>query len=283
MYWLPLALSFACALLIAPIALEALRASGLVRENYRGARVPTALGAVAAAGALVALGPLAALEELADADVFRTDAGRVLVYGLGIVLLGLLDDVLGGTLAGREGGDAPRGWRGHGEAAAAGRLTTGALKALGALGLALYVMAGEGRTAGEYLLAVGVLVLATNAFNLLDLRPGRALKALALLGAGLTLGALDVVPLQTLGILVGALAALAPHDLLERGMLGDAGSNLAGGLAGFWLVLTLDTTGEAIALVALVAVTVYGEFRSISALVEKSPLLRRLDSLGRRA
>jgi hypothetical protein len=281
--WLPLALSLACGLVIAPVALHTLEQAGLVRENYRGIRLPTGLGAAAAASALVALGPLAPLEELADADVFRAGSGPVLVYGLGITLLGLLDDLLGGTLAGRAGPDAPRGWRGHGEAAASGRLTTGALKALGALGLALYVMAGQGRSAGEYLLAVGVLVLATNVFNLLDLRPGRALKALALLGAGLTLGAWDVVPLQTLGLLLGALLALAPDDLLERGMLGDAGSNLAGALAGFWLVLTLDTTGEAIALFALFTVTVYGEFRSISALVEKNPLLRRLDCLGRRA
>jgi hypothetical protein len=64
-------------------------------------------------------------------------------------------------------------------------------------------------------------------------------------------------------------------------MLGDVGSNVLGGLAGFWLILTLGTEGELVALGALMLITLYGEFRSISALVERNGLLRRLDSLGR--
>ncbi|KKK85779.1 hypothetical protein LCGC14_2769870, partial [marine sediment metagenome] len=66
-------------------------------------------------------------------------------------------------------------------------------------------------------------------------------------------------------------------------LLGDVGSNLLGALAGLWLVLTLSATGQLIALVALALITIYGEFRSISALVERTPLLRALDSLGRKA
>ena len=64
-------------------------------------------------------------------------------------------------------------------------------------------------------------------------------------------------------------------------MLGDVGSNVLGGLAGIWLVLTLGTEGELVALGMLALITLYGEFRSISALVERNGLLRRLDSLGR--
>jgi hypothetical protein len=90
-----------------------------------------------------------------------------------------------------------------------------------------------------------------------------------------------VEPLEALGILVGPALVLLPYDLRERAMLGDAGSNLIGALAGLWLVLSLSATGEAVALVALVLITVYAEFRSISAVVERNPLLRRLDSIGR--
>ena len=64
-------------------------------------------------------------------------------------------------------------------------------------------------------------------------------------------------------------------------MLGDTGANLLGALAGLWLVLVLSQTGQLIALALLVIVTVYGELRSISELVARMPLLRRLDSLGR--
>jgi hypothetical protein len=81
---------------------------------------------------------------------------------------------------------------------------------------------------------------------------------------------------------VGPVLALLPFDLRERAMLGDVGSNLLGAVAGLWLLLALSSTGEALALLAVATITVFGEFRSISALVEKNPLLRRLDSVGRK-
>ena len=66
---------------------------------------------------------------------------------------------------------------GHGEAAASGRLTTGVLKAVGALGTgAVSCCRGAGPLGRRVPAGGGVLVLATNVFNLLDLRPGRALK-----------------------------------------------------------------------------------------------------------
>ena len=96
------------------------------------------------------------------------------MFVLGVAVLGLLDDLLGGPPARGRGGrpEAPRGLRGHARAAARGSFSTGLLKAAGTLGLALYVLSGEGRSAGEYLVGVGLLVLSTHLFNLLDLRPG---------------------------------------------------------------------------------------------------------------
>jgi UDP-GlcNAc:undecaprenyl-phosphate GlcNAc-1-phosphate transferase len=191
-----------------------------------------------------------------------------------VAALGLIDDALGGE---------PRGWRGHGAAALKGTISTGALKAAGSLGLALYALSGLGYSNGEYLLAAGVLVLFTNLFNLLDLRPGRSFKAFVALGAGLTIGEADLDPLWFLGLFVGPVLVLGLYDLREKAMLGDTGSNFIGAVAGLWVVSTLGTTGQAIALAIALAITIYGEFRSISAFVEKAPLLRQLDSLGRPA
>ena len=64
-------------------------------------------------------------------------------------------------------------------------------------------------------------------------------------------------------------------------MLGDTGSNLIGALAGISLLVTLGDDARLIALAIVVALTIYGEFRSISAAIERVPLLRALDSLGR--
>jgi UDP-GlcNAc:undecaprenyl-phosphate/decaprenyl-phosphate GlcNAc-1-phosphate transferase len=283
MRWLPLAVSLAFAGLLAPALLAGLERAGVVRENYRGLAIPAASGTLIPIAALLALGPLAALEELTDADTFAPEVGAALVFVLGVAVLGLVDDLLGGRRPAGAMTDsgAPRGLRGHARAAARGNLSTGMLKAAGVLGLALYVLAGEGRSASEYLVGVGVLVLTTNLFNLLDLRPGRAGKAFVVLGAVLTLGSWDTYALQALGLFIGPALVLFRYDLRERAMLGDAGSNVLGAVAGFWLVLALGPTGEAVALGVLVLFTLYGEFRSISALVEGNSFLRRLDSLGR--
>jgi UDP-GlcNAc:undecaprenyl-phosphate GlcNAc-1-phosphate transferase len=124
-------------------------------------------------------------------------------------------------------------------------------------------------------------VLATTAFNLLDLRPGRATKAFVLLGAGLAIGSSDVRPLWTLGLFAAPALVAGAYDLRERAMLGDTGANLLGALAGLWLVLTLSGAGQLVALALLAGITVYGELRSISTLIERTPGLRQLDSLGR--
>ena len=272
---LPLIVSALVAAVVAPALLRALGESRLALKNYRGVTLPFPAGTVIVAAAALAAGPLALIQELGIADdVLRPELRTVAIYAFGVAGLGLVDDALGG---------APRGWRGHGAAALRGSISTGALKAAGALGLALYALSGLGYSDGEYLLATGVLVLFTNLFNLLDLRPGRSVKAFALLGAGLTLGTWDVDPLWALGLFAGAVLVVGIYDLRERAMLGDTGSNLIGALAGLWVVLALGTTGQAIALAVAVAITIYGEFRSISAFVERAPLLRQLDSFGRPA
>lgn len=272
---LPLIVSALVAAVVGPALLRALGESRLALANYRGVTLPFPAGTVIVAAAALAAGPLALIQELGIADdVLRPELRTVAIYAFGVAGLGLVDDALGG---------APRGWRGHGAAALRGSISTGALKAAGALGLGLYALSGLGYSDGEYLLATGVLVLFTNLFNLLDLRPGRSVKAFALIGAGLTLGAWDVDPLWALGLFAGPVLVVGLYDLRERAMLGDTGSNLIGALAGLWVVLALGTTGQAIALAVALAITIYGEFRSISAFVERAPLLRQLDSFGRPA
>ena len=246
---LPLVASFLVACAVVPAAVAGLAHEGIVRQNYRGERVAFPTGTALVAAALLALIPVSLVQELGDADVFATGAGAAITYVLGVALLGLLDDLLGSD---REAG-APRGWRGHARATASGRLSTGALKAAGSLGLALYVLAGAGLDSLDYLLGVGVLVLSTNFFNLLDLRPGRSAKALLLLGACLVAGAREVQPLWALGLFLGPILVLLPQDLRERGMLGDTGSNAIGAVAGLWLVFTVSTVGLAIALALLAA------------------------------
>jgi UDP-GlcNAc:undecaprenyl-phosphate/decaprenyl-phosphate GlcNAc-1-phosphate transferase len=276
-YWVGFPLAIALSLWLLPAAARGLRDAGLVRENYRAAALAFPLGAVLATAALVTLAPLAFLNDRADLDLLDPELRRWLPYLLGIAFLGFLDDALG------QGASAatPRGWRGHWRALREGSLSTGAIKAIGALALAAYVVSGRGLEDWRYIADVALLVLATNLFNLLDLRPGRAEKGLGLLGVGLCLGAWTLAPVELLGIFAGPILVGAWLTLRERAMLGDTGSNLIGAVAGVWLLTILGGDARLIALAVVMALTIYGELRSISATIDSVPPLRWLDSLGR--
>jgi UDP-GlcNAc:undecaprenyl-phosphate GlcNAc-1-phosphate transferase len=270
------ALPFVFSLLVAgaltPLVLRRLTEAGATRENYRGRMLPVPLGIVIVPAALIALIPVMLLARLTDLDVFPDNLGFAVVFVPGIALLGLVDDVLSG-----EG----RGWRGHGRDVLGGALSTGLLKAGGTLGLALLVASSLPGSDADFLLATAVLVLATNAFNLLDLRPGRSVKAYIVLGLGLTLATQNTAALTGLGIFTAPVLVAGWLDLREKAMLGDTGSNAIGGLAGLWIVLTLDADGQVLALLILLALNLFGEFRSISKVIERVPGLRHLDSIGR--
>jgi UDP-GlcNAc:undecaprenyl-phosphate/decaprenyl-phosphate GlcNAc-1-phosphate transferase len=276
-YWVGLPLAIAISLFLVPAGARGLRDAGLVRENYRGALLAFPLGAVLATAALVTLAPLAFLNDRADLDLLEPGLRQWLPYLLGIAFLGFLDDALGQGAAVA----TPRGWRGHWAALRAGSLSTGAIKAVGALALAAYVVSGRGLESWRYIADVALLILATNLGNLLDLRPGRAEKGLALLAVGLCLGAWTFEPLELLGIFAGPVLVGAWLTLGERAMLGDTGSNLIGAIAGVWLLTVLGPDGRLVALAIVAALTIYGELRSISATIDSVPPLRWLDSLGR--
>jgi hypothetical protein len=176
---------------------------------------------------------------------------RVRLTIAGIALLGLADDLWSGP---------ERGFRAH---LRAGR-TTGALKAGGIPVLAL---AGTRSVSGALLVS-----LSANGLNLLDTRPGRALKAF-LTGAALLRGpARAYAPIAIL---------LAPYDLREMTMLGDAGSNALGAVLGYGSVATFTARGRRLAIAALAGLTFLGETRSLGELIERTPGLSYLDRLGR--
>jgi len=265
---LPFVITAAVAALIGAPLLRSLAEGGFTVENYRSVALPCPLGLLVPAAVTIALVPLMLLAIL-GADGWELSG---LGFVLGVVALGIADDAYSG---------ASRGWRGHAAAVRSGTFSTGALKAIGIAGLALYA-ARDPSHEGRWLLSALVLVLATNLFNLLDLRPGRAVKAYVLVAACCSVLAWDEDLFWGLGAWTAAFLVAGAFDLRERGMLGDTGSNAIGAVAGLWLVGSIESdAGLAIAAAVLLAITAYGEFRSISAFVERTPGLRDLDSLGR--
>src|SRR4029077_1725215 len=257
MHALPFLLALARAAILAPAVLRTLNAGGHTKLNYRDRSLPFPFGVLVLAAAPIALIPLMLLDVLDTAEVFHAEELPIAVYALGVLALGLIDDAFGDRrdVGQRAGRPAARGWRGHGAAALRGELSTGALKAAGSLGLALFAMSYLSLSNGRWLLAAAVLVLATNAYNLLDLRPGRSMKAFVLLGVGLLIGSGSARALWALGLFAAPALVAGVYDLRERAMLGDTGANLLGALAGLWLVLTLSGTGQLVALALLAALT----------------------------
>jgi len=169
----------------------------------------------------------------------------------GIALLGLADDLWSGP---------ERGFKAH----LAKGSTTGVAKALGIPLVALATT--------RSLRKAAVVALAANALNQLDTRPGRALKAFV---AGVALVRGDAARYLPLAVL------LAPYDLREMTMLGDAGSNALGALLGYGSVGKLTARGQILCIAGLAAFTAAGEARSLCALIERTPILRELDAMGR--
>ena len=177
--------------------------------------------------------------------------GRVRAGVAAIALLGLADDRWSGP---------ERGFRAHLRKGA----TTGVAKAVGIPVVALATT--------RSLRKAAVVALAANALNQLDTRPGRALKAFAA-GALLVRGpAKSYLPIAVL---------LAPYDLREMTMLGDAGANALGAVLGYGSVGKLTARGQILSIAALAGLTVVGEARSLGSLIERAPVLARLDRLGR--
>jgi UDP-N-acetylmuramyl pentapeptide phosphotransferase/UDP-N-acetylglucosamine-1-phosphate transferase len=135
--------------------------------------------------------------------------------------------------------------------------------------------------AGDVVLAAGVIAGTANLVNLLDLRPGRAIKAGLLVGAPLAAGS-DPAGGIAAGT-VGAAAALLPADLGEEIMLGDAGANALGALLGVALAARTGTAGRAALLAGIAALTAASEKVSFTQVIGRTPVLRELDALGQRA
>ncbi|MCX4473101.1 hypothetical protein C5N14_29675 [Micromonospora sp. MW-13] len=257
-------------------------APALERTNFRGRTLTLAAGPALAAGA-------------AAAGAFGAPSGpagaAALVAGVGGGAVGVYDDVVGARPEQR----AAKGFAGHLAALREGRVTAGLVKIVGVgaagLGAAALLAADStvaahprrqrhgavGRTV-DVLLGAGVIAGTANLLNLLDLRPGRALKSGLLLGAPLAGGPHGGIAAGA----VGAAAGLLGEDLDEQVMVGDGGANALGAVLGVALAARTGPLGRAAVLAVLAGLTAASEKVSFTQVIQATPGLRELDALGRR-
>jgi len=242
------------------------RAARWQRTNHRGDVVTLAQGPAVSLGSLAGVATAPGLP-----GSVRLASGFAIG---GAAALGMVDDLAGATEV--------KGLRGHLGALRRGEVTTGTIKlvGLGATGLVAGAMARRGRGGVvDAVLSGAVIAGSANLANLFDLRPGRATKVFV---------AASAVPLLTTGVggavvtgPVAAATALLPQDLAEQSMLGDTGANALGAAWGVCVAASLRRPALAATLLGLVGLTVVSERVSFSDVIERTPVLRALDELGR--
>ncbi|MDR0365931.1 MAG: hypothetical protein LBH68_03760 [Bifidobacteriaceae bacterium] len=241
-----------------------------LRSNYRGREVDLR-GGVATWSGLINAAEGKAVDMAAMAAVSAAGAA------------GLVDDLAGDG--------SVRGLKGHLGELRRGRVTTGAVKiaVLGAGALAAaWLMQPPGRPAevtrrlgrtAQIAVDAALVAGSANLVNLLDLRPGRALKAVALPAALLAARRSDGDQLaaEITGVVLGS----APGDFSERTMLGDTGANALGAAVGVAAVRGLTPFGRLLAATGVAGLIVASERISFSSVIRRRPWLRRIDDWGR--
>lgn len=264
-----LVIALTASIMLLPFWAEVLRMAGHMETNFRGRSIPQSMG-----GLLIPVFALSGAWALLTGLLPAGYVARALVVVAGLGLLGLTDDIWGDGKSRGFGGHFRRLFR-------QGELSTGVVKAAGGFLVSVFAVAG---LPGFFLLVfwrAALVALSANLFNLLDLRPGRSLKAFFL--ASLVYAFFVRSEAGVLLLFPAWLAALTylPWDLKGRGMLGDAGANAFGGLLGLVVVLTAPAAFHLAWFGALAAVHVAAERVSLTALIHSNRFLNFIDMLGR--
>ncbi|OAT86568.1 hypothetical protein [Desulfotomaculum copahuensis] len=254
--------------LLLPGMMHVIAGAGFVRPNFRGDCIPLGVGMVFA---LSGVGGVALFYLLLPA-VLQPAAMLFLLALTAFTCLGLVDDAWGSRTT--------TGLKGHLLSLCRGRLTTGALKAVGGGVIALLLSAAAGPWTWIPVNAL-VLVLSVNAVNLLDLRPGRAGKGFLLVAVLLLAAGWGKPELFFVLLVAGSLLAYLKVDLHAQAMMGDTGANALGAVLGLAAVWVLPAPVKLVYLGLLVALHLFAEKYSLTAFIAGIPVLDRLDRWGR--
>ncbi|MCI7551942.1 MAG: hypothetical protein PUK40_00430 [Actinomycetaceae bacterium] len=253
-------------------------ASGWERESFRGTAV-SLLG-----GLDVALSALAGASPLVACSATRAAGGAAMLAGSVGAIAGYVDDHLEAKFPAQG-----KGFRGHLGALKRGQVTSGLVKivsiGVGSLGAAAVLAASREsarpamRVGGELMIDALLIAGTANFINLLDLRPGRALKATGL-AALPHVGASTPGSAPLAGSLIGVALAGLPSDLRGETMLGDLGANALGAQFGVLLANQKSLPLKASLLSGVIALTLVSEKVSFSQVISRNDILRALDQWG---
>jgi len=248
-----------------------LLSADITEKNYKNNIIPVGMG--------ITFIPVIIINAIVLRWFFRDDPDTLrllLIFLAGVMTvmtMGLIDDLMGNR--------STLGFRGHIKSLLKGRLTTGGLKAI--VGGLISLLIGSLFSLDMIEIIVNALIIAlfTNLINLLDLRPGRAIKGFLLISIlfiviGLS-GEIRVILISSVAYAVACL----PQDIKAKSMMGDVGSNALGAVLGITTAAGYDITVKYIILGLLILIHIITEKYSLTKIIEKNPILNYFDKLGR--
>lgn len=243
--------------------------SNVVRPNYKNDMIPVSMGIVFL--------PMIIINSIILV-YFTTEYKNLMfififVFGImSMFLAGILDDIIGNRDV--------SGLKGHFKSLFKGNLTTGGFKAVfgGFVGILVSVVISK--SISDIIINTLIIALSTNLMNLLDLRPGRAIKVylVIIISIFITLtGYIKVLPL----LILPNVLAYFKYDLKAKAMMGDTGSNVLGISIGILMVLGYSFNIRLIWLVFLILIHLLTEKYSLTKIIENNKVLNFIDKLGR--
>jgi len=260
-----------------------------LKKNYKGDVIPSSYGLLFLESSLLLVIFLAFYEikiEPIMNFLGSTLLGEIYIPFV-LVIFGIPMMGLGGLYDDLYGREEVKGFRGHFKRLfKEGRLTTGGAKALLGGGVSLILgfiicVSNSHFNWGMLLLNAGIIALTTNTLNLLDLRPGRAIKGF-FLGMVLVFLTNSIQAFWLIFFLFPLMASVlvyAKIDFKGEAMMGDVGSNILGVALGISIAWQFSLYPKLVILLGLILFHIYCEFYSLSELIEKNKVLHFLDRL----
>ena len=254
---------------IIPLFRSLLIESNVLRPNYKKDMIPVSMGIVFL--------PMLIINAIILA-YFTTnfkDMLHIFIFLFGLVSMffaGILDDIIGNRDV--------SGLKGHFKSLLNGKLTTGGFKALFGGFVGLVISIAISKNIYDIVINTLIIALSTNLMNLLDLRPGRAIKGYLLI---------SIVLLFTLGeytrnlllLILPNVVAYFNQDLKAKAMMGDTGSNVLGISIGILFVMGYSLKVRLIWLAFLIFIHILTEKYSLTKIIENNKFLNFIDKLGR--
>ncbi len=255
------------AFIIIPYTKQKLEGYGILRRNYLGKVIVNGMG--------IGFLPPTLIGSTVLMLTVTTEKGPLLFVVLGITVMsfaGILDDILcDGSI---------KGLKGHLGHLLRGRLTTGSFKAIMAGVVALIISMELSTDFFERSLNSLLFMLFTNFFNLLDLRPGRAIKVFFLAWSMPFCISSFNEYWAMLCPLAGGIVAYLPYEMKREGMMGDAGANGIGAGIGLYYCYGLNPLAKTMAVIILAVLHIISEMYSFTEFIRNNKVLRYIDDLG---